>query len=451
MPGLIPLMLNPVAAGNRSSVVFSPSTKRHSRGQSISYLPPTTTDYSPNSPPSSNFAPTSSALPQRASLPTPPKPKAVKRLSFALPPTLPVLPYSAADWKRTVAEVKRQHINRRYRACFTRCNEVLDNIKDMSDVEPAYLISLHFYAATSMEMCARPLAASSSYRNSLLRQAQSHYDRAAALIRTAEELANPKIRTSLTLSASSSLHSPCESVSSRTWTSETDLTSPTPSVCSSEDLNARLNWSQSPTNPNSASPPRPARKKVSFELPKECPPPKWEPYVRPDSPTLGFDDEYFTRALSRQSLPEIPVRPKTPDVNPVRLTGEEEEEEEEEEETTPKAFKSQFFSRAMFDVHSDHIRHSFLLGRTASRYCAHLTGLKSQLALHRANVDALLQAPADYGEEASVRAPTPVDEETYALERKARIARLRESGWQRKRFDPSRYEALRTAALAELS
>jgi hypothetical protein len=38
-----------------------------------------------------------------------------------------------------------------------------------------------------------------------------------------------------------------------------------------------------------------------------------------------------------------------------------------------------------------------------------------------------------------------------ALDLKARIERLRAEGWQRKRFDPRRYDALCEAALADLA
>lgn len=54
----------------------------------------------------------------------------MKRLSQQAPTPLPVLPYTAADWSKAVAEVKRQYVNRRYRPCSVRCSEILDNIKN---------------------------------------------------------------------------------------------------------------------------------------------------------------------------------------------------------------------------------------------------------------------------------------------------------------------------------
>ena len=128
MPGLIPLMLNPVAAGNRASVIFAPSQKPkgHLRGQSING--PSLPVKSPMSP--SFPSPVTFSFPRRASLPVPPKPKATKRSSISSLPSLSMLPYTPEDWRRVIADAKKQHASRRYRACFTRCNEILDNVKD---------------------------------------------------------------------------------------------------------------------------------------------------------------------------------------------------------------------------------------------------------------------------------------------------------------------------------
>lgn len=46
------------------------------------------------------------------------------------PASLPVLPYTSAEWSKAVSEVKRQYMNRKYRPCSLRCCEILDNIKE---------------------------------------------------------------------------------------------------------------------------------------------------------------------------------------------------------------------------------------------------------------------------------------------------------------------------------
>src|SRR4051794_37802294 len=115
----------------------------------------------------------------------------------------------------------------------------------------------------SMETCARPLFSTSPYRAQLLKDARMHYERADELIQKAEESVAPKTRPSSIVSTSSSIHSPDGSVSSRAWTSETGISSPTQSICSIEDL---------------VMTPSPVKKKVSFCMPADKPHP---PFIRP--------------------------------------------------------------------------------------------------------------------------------------------------------------------------
>lgn len=59
----------------------------------------------------------------------PPVRSSMKRSSQQLPASLPQIPFSSAEWKRAISEIKRYHVTRRYRACSARCNEILTNIK----------------------------------------------------------------------------------------------------------------------------------------------------------------------------------------------------------------------------------------------------------------------------------------------------------------------------------
>lgn len=134
MPGLIPLMLKPLAtAGNRSSIILPPSqeTKCHDRDKSTGILPlPGHVSRAPAT--SSN---PSTAATQSPSTSYPPiLPSRAKTRPAGNPPVaskakLPIVPYTSEEWKQTIAEVKRQHTNRRYRACFARCSEILKSIK----------------------------------------------------------------------------------------------------------------------------------------------------------------------------------------------------------------------------------------------------------------------------------------------------------------------------------
>lgn len=98
MAGLIPLLLKPAAGmSNRTSVAFQPSS--HSRQASTGSIP--------NS-----------------------RPKAMRRLSQPAPTSLPALPYTVAEWRRAILEIKRLHLNRKYRACSTRCSEILESLRN---------------------------------------------------------------------------------------------------------------------------------------------------------------------------------------------------------------------------------------------------------------------------------------------------------------------------------
>ncbi|VBB72396.1 Putative protein of unknown function [Podospora comata] len=402
MPGLIPLML-----GNRAS-----------------WMPP----------PSNNTSPTSETAPKLRRQSTQntdtwqsyrsQRPKPVKRFSLPAPAPLPMIPYSSAEWRKAIAEIKRHHIEKRYRACSARCVEILNAIKGKSQVEPVYLIYLHFYAATSLEILARPLP-SSSHRTDTLQQARNHFNRASALINAAEESVVSKARSSSSMSSrGSSCHSPSSSISSsRAWTPET----PTESVSSCEDSCSR-----------DISPKR--VKKVSFSLPKEEPiqiniP---EPMIRPDSPTLGFDDFYFSSPVLSQKLPDLPVSPKFQErfqevEYPLHTIHESEDEHDDSSLASPSSVTSE-----------EGDENAYMISQTVDRCCEHLSGLRKQLNRHSANVDQWLRSP-NLASAARARANSEVED------KQARIERLRKMNWERTRFDPTRYEELCEEVMAELS
>ncbi|KAK4236762.1 hypothetical protein C8A03DRAFT_45291 [Achaetomium macrosporum] len=426
MAGLIPLML---ASSNRTSLIGNaqaPSRRQSAIGSSATSAV-STASTSPTSP-------TNPTNPSHAARPKPPK-----RLSISAPAALPVLPYTQAEWRRAIAEVKRKYFGKRYRACSARCLEILDGIKDTSQVEPVYLIYLHFYAATSIEICARPLPSTSPFRANLLLQARTHFDRAASLINAAEESMLRKFRpySASSSRASSTCHSPSGSISSRAWTPDTHVSSPTTSVCSFGD------------NSSAGSPQSPPKrvKKVSFSLPKEgslhiAP----EPIIRPDSPTLGFETGYFQFAAPQQELPDLHPAPKFQEIElPLQTIPEDEAEDEAENEVEDREDENTYF-----------------VARSVSRCCEHLSSLRAQLARHSTSLDQLLssaaasQSQSDSESESASEPTTKVAPcsgagDARTLDRQARIERLRRNGWQRKRFDARRYEELREAVLAELA
>lgn len=379
-------------------------------------------------------------------------------------------------------------------------------MQNQSKVEPAYLIYLNFYAATSLEMCARSLQPASSYRTSLLQQARSHYEKASLLIQTAENAVRSRSRSSSSASSSApSLHSPSGSVSSRAWTPESGLMTPT------RPASRKSSLQQEPGSGKKEKP----KKKVSFELPKDKN--RWsfelpEPIVRPDSPTLGFDDEYFAVGASRQELPELPPKrwleaetavmaatmtspPSMPSIS-------------EGEELSPASSPSSdgdCFGEYYFPRYDDAYQYQYQhQGRSLSlsRYCDTLSSLRRQVASHTSSLDGLLesdqqvllsdssshhreqQQPQQKQQQQQQPPGSPLfpydapnsyfgrqrscsdtsfasyygpggdgdgeEDEARVLDRRARVDRLRMNGWKRKRFDASRYEELCEQVMAEL-
>jgi len=282
-----------------------------------------------------------------------------------------------------------------------------------------------------METCARPLFPTAPHRAQLLTDARTHYDRAAELIRKAEGLVAPKSRPVSIMSTTSSIHSPAGSVSSRAWTSETDISSPTRSVCSIEDL----------VGAPSPGPAVARRKKVSFSMPADEPAPA---FLRPDSPTLGMAGPApaARRPPPQTALPEPPTPPPRDAARP---------DDDDDDDVTPRAAaRPSAFDTEPRDFR--HLRDALLIAGPVNRYCEGLAALKAQLTAHRSELDALLATPPSPPPVAVSRSTTPTraSEDLRNLDRRARIERLRASGWQRKRFDFRRYEELRSAALAEL-
>ncbi|KAK0389397.1 hypothetical protein NLU13_2972 [Sarocladium strictum] len=305
------------------------------------------------------------------------------------------LPQTSMEWKRVLAFVKRDYQNGKYRACLSRCNEVLDNIRQLTHLQAAHLIYLHFYAACALEMQFRSMQ-HSTHRVKLLKQARDHLARAFALVKIEDEDINSRWRSS-SAASSYNMHSPCSSTSTR-------MLSPTPS----------LTFSDCETQPVKIK----RRKRVRFSNPIIAEPTIIEPMIRPDSPTLGFDD--MTSEVPSEQAFSAPVM----------------------------GIKSAFASSptAAFNDAPNmfEFEDPFARDRSIHRYSTILDSLRRQIATHLAAIDAEVAAAAPMVPQ------VPLNDEMRALDLQTRIARLKANGWQRRRFDASRYEALRERAMADL-
>ncbi|KAI2613980.1 uncharacterized protein GGS25DRAFT_28324 [Hypoxylon fragiforme] len=484
MSGLIPLLL-PASAGSKYS--FGSSPPEMGRRASLATL-------------SLHSSPPQSLVHRRQqSLPTI---RTSNVGTFSPPTSIPTIPSTSVEWKKAVDEVKRKYLNRKYRACSARCCEILDNVKDTSTVEPVYLIYIHFYAASSFELCARPLSSSSTYRTRLLRDAQTHYNKAEALIQNTEEGMTRRKRSGSISSTTSSPQSPGLSPSVRSSISSTTLSSPRTSVCSTDDGNLSKSMHKAGVK---------AKKKVSFSGLNDLIEFQPEPYIRPDSPTLGWEDDFFPQQCNT-SIPIFPV-PKNKPIMSLPMMGSEESPEPQPEVTDHAITKDHQSAAEEPNPSEDKFDlDAFLQTRSRNKISAQLSALRSQVCFHRDGIDALLaepedeppatpalpinldistpSTPVDFIPPRLIRANTlPIEAESdpatpgtpsslrgsfasllgldspRAIIRpasvasnvrctdeglKQRIERLRAGGWQRKRFDNRRYEALREQVLCEL-
>ncbi|KAI1634457.1 hypothetical protein F4809DRAFT_515601 [Biscogniauxia mediterranea] len=386
MGGLIPLLL-PGTTGGRTNIDLASTGPRRTASLSSLKTPPVSLSHR-----------------RQQSVPALGH---TKRPSNVIPTPLASIPFTAEEWRIAVDEVKRKYLARKYRSCSSRCCEILDSIKDKSSVEPLYLIYLHFYAASSFEWCARPLSSSSNYRTKLLRDARSHYDRAEALINVAEENMAGRTRSPSTVSIPS-MHSPGLSASSRTSTTSSAMSSPRTSVFSLDDDPTKA-------SPRSAIKPK---KKVSFSGLPELIEFQPEPYIRPDSPTLGWEDDYFIRRPdpSLQTAPEITKALKSaPQPEPILKSGSQPEVEPKMEETTSDVPIGLELRRADDDaigikspVDCQFDLDAFLQSRSINRICSQLSALRSQVSWHRDAVDNLLAIPDDTPETPSLPSDFPL-------------------------------------------
>ncbi|VUC28352.1 unnamed protein product [Clonostachys rosea] len=295
------------------------------------------------------------------------------------------VPQTSVEWKKALIGIKKDYLERKYRSCLKQCLDLLDGAKVARTAQAVHLIYLHFYAASTLESQLRCLHQASEFRMQLLKQAQDHYYRASVLAEAELESVGYLLRSSAGSSLTNSQYSFVSSQDSLS----TRMSSPSPTF-EFEDIEKRLSITNHST-PN-------------------------EPYVRPDSPTLGpFSPCTSPEPGARELVEELPEALRSLTASP---------NEPADQLLLPSPIgDDESFNRA----------------QALHRYASAITFIRRQIAHH---VLTSKETPSP---------PAPSNEEMRALDLKARIERLRAEGWQRKRFDPRRYDALCEAALADLA
>ncbi|TEY37427.1 hypothetical protein BOTCAL_0519g00060 [Botryotinia calthae] len=346
-----------------------------------------------------------------------------------------VFPYALEDWKVIMDEVKKLYLTRQYTECAAQCTKVLNSITDPYRVHPLHSLFLSFYCATCLEITASDLTNNSPEKLSLLRDSLSYFRKAEEYITYADiPILNnglpPSTRPSSTSSTSStsSARSSVDSVfSSTSFPYTTDRLSPALSSYSFESVDndktprhsrtfsessiASTQSTQSTdttTTPNRPAPLR-IKKKVSFS---------------PALPTLisdqSLDDDFgkIPRAIPSPITPSRPI------------------------------ISSKYQSPSpAYPSHNTHL----------TSYNLNLSSLTTQLTYHITHINNLIDTIQNVRKSRRSNLPSFApslfnspdglsDEDRAEMERRdirARIEKLRSGGWGKKRWDGSRYSALR--------
>lgn len=267
-------------------------------------------------------------------------------------------------------------------------------------------------------MQARAMHHTSPCRTTLLKRAFDHYTTASELAQQADrDMSRPRFTRP-------SHHGASDSDVSHS-TASTRMSSPVPSLSSVEG--ARLSTTTTLKRSHHGPPPRPKKKKVAFcENPVVAP--VAEPIIRPDSPTLGFD-EWLGRSSPELVYPEPILKSATRAAKAPHAAVH-----------TPAPS-----SPVLSEPESEEDIDMFFPARTVHRYCSILSSIQRQITCHLTTLDI---------EIAACQVPTAPalssNREMRDLDLQARIQRLKASGWNRPRFDAMRYETLRENAMADM-
>ncbi|KAF7887224.1 uncharacterized protein EAF02_003871 [Botrytis sinoallii] len=89
-----------------------------------------------------------------------------------------VFPYTLDDWKVIMDEVKKLYLTRQYEQCAAQCTKVLNSITDPYRVHPLHSLFLSFYCATCLEITASDLTNNSPEKLLLrLRDSLSYFQK----------------------------------------------------------------------------------------------------------------------------------------------------------------------------------------------------------------------------------------------------------------------------------
>ncbi|KAF7931873.1 uncharacterized protein EAE98_004609 [Botrytis deweyae] len=366
------------------------------------------------------------------------RPKSIRSIWSRL-----VFPYTLDDWKVIMDEVKKLYLTRQYEQCAAQCTKVLNSITDPYRVHPLHSLFLSFYCATCLEITASELTNNSPEKLLLLRDSLSYFQKAEEYITYADipiqnNDLSPSNRSSSTSSTSSARSSVDSVFSSTSFPSTIDRLSPAFSSYSfescdddktprhsrtfSESSMASTQSTQSTdttTTPNRPAPLR-IKKKVSFS---------------PALPTLISDQSLDNDSSTFETIPRPIPSPITPS-RPI--------------------ISSKYQSPSPdYPSHNTHL----------TSYNLNLSSITTQLTYHITHISNLIDNIQNIRKSRRSNQPSFApslfnspdglsNEDRAEMERqdiRARIEKMRSGGWEKKRWDGSRYAALRQEVDNELN
>ncbi|QSZ33921.1 hypothetical protein DSL72_005495 [Monilinia vaccinii-corymbosi] len=342
-------------------------------------------------------------------------------------------------------EIKRLYLSQQYKQCTARCIQILDSITDPYRVNPLHSLFLSFYCATCLEITASTIHNNTFQKLSLLRNALLYFQKAEKYIPYADipvESNNltPGHRSS-SISSTSSARSSVDSIfSSISFPTTTDGLSPLFSSCSFEDDDEDIpthkrTYSESSiastqstqsvdtttTTTTTIDKPVPLRmkKKVSFST---------------ALPTLISPQNL---EIDSTILETIPSAIQHPTESPRHII----------------SSKYQSPSPAHPSLNMSLANYNLNLSSLTTQLTYHITHVnklidtiqnvrKSRRSNHASFVPSLFSSPGELN--------NMEREEMSRKDIQERIEKLKSAGWERKRWDGSRYEALREKVENEL-
>ncbi|KAI9698430.1 MAG: hypothetical protein M1836_004011 [Candelina mexicana] len=387
----------------------------------------------------------------------------------------PEHPTTFPEWQIALQGVKLLYLKRQYKQCASRCTQLLEEAKPL--LHPAHRTFLLFYCALSHELTARSLHNLSSSKLPLLELALEYYHSAACYLPTPEPtdyLSNtgdypdedepspttdeedtspdededtPQDTYSTASSTPSSPRTPISPRESLRRSSSSSLESVANENEDSDSTPKEIDaWSPYQSSIPLPSPLR-IRKAVRFSPPTFLPRPSSSTFTLSPTPKRRPTNPPSSSSAAPSPTGILPPKTTTTNTQPPGTSP------FLPHSQTAIALSTRLSASPSLSSHTsiifDSETTSWLRSRSLQRYNAHLLALAPMLETHINTITHLISATSDAQRTRKV-SPSFGSSEEEDSTRKERVARLRERGWKRERFDARRYEQLCERALAEL-